>query len=1320
MKHTKFTKQFSLQKTLRFELKPVGETADYINEYGADYIKVIVQYDIKRADNYQEIKGLIDDLHRSYIDQRLSSSYEALGPPVNIKTGEIVITPDDLNCAFDQYKALKTDPSNKDLQNLWSKQQETMRKKLVVVFSDKAKLFGKDVITKTLPDFLKENGRWDEHRELVESFKRFTTYFTGFNKNRENMYVADDKATSIANRTINENLPKFFSNCIIFKDIQEKHSDFLFSFFGQETLRLLGIENKDLSQAFLPEFYLKLFSQRGIEAYQVLLGGVKRDDGNVDGLNQQINLYRQRKSDLRPRDFPTFASLYKQILAETTSSSFRYQPYENDQDMFDEIKTLMQDLSTEGGHFSCLRDIIQNLENCDTKLVFIRGNALNQLSNDWLGSYALIERALDYYIEESGECRTKALKEKYKKRTNDQGWFSMAEVQSWIDYYLNDHDVEECKVWHNAMQTSGKTLVEYFVLTMNQPFQKEKGGTTPISQSECVVKPLLELQQLDGNRRPPETDDDNAQGSTGFHQVESIQQLLDGYMKILNRFRSLHLVYKRKPMEMPGEQDLGFYNDFSNLFDLMTESVQSVYNKTRNHLSKKPFKTDKVKINFGSPTFLGSFHEDKTGSSRVILLRHGRSFFLAVLNGNVNQILKSLIPAENSNNEFERIIYRQAASPGKDIQNLMVIEGKTVRKTGRKDDDGVNRRLEELKETHLLSNINSIRKRKSYSKASNDFSRCDLIEFIDFYKARANQYFSDFNFVFKESRDYEDFADFTNHINSQAYQLKFSPVSDNAIKVLQDERKLFLFQIYNKDFSPHSKGTPNMHSLYWRGMFEDRNLQDVVLKLNGAAEMFFRKHSIAYKDRTVHEKNKNILRKTKSGEGKFSQFPYDIIKDKRYTQDKLFLHVPTTLNHKATNPNPKRFNDLINRAVTSDTNVIGVDRGERHLLYFCVINPRGEIIDKGSLNIMQQGAQTVNYQEKLTQRQKERDLARKSWTSVENIKELKHGYLSQVVHKLSQLIVEHRAIVCLENLNSGFKRGRFKVEKQVYQKFEKALIDKLNYLVDKQEKDPLKPGHYLNALQLTAPFKSFEKLGNQSGILYYVRADYTSKICPVTGFVNLLRPYYQNIDKSKEYFRKFKEIRYNSASGYFSFEFDYTRTNPQAKLKGCRTHWSVCSHGTRLVNKKDDHGAWQTEVVDPTEKLVEAFGIAGIDYASGDNLIEEIIAQDSSRFFKSLMYGLRLTLQMRNSRSNSTAPEDDYLISPVADEKGNFYDSREAGSDLPKNADANGAYHIALKGLWNIQQITQYDWSVDKARGPNLSMTNEKWFAFTQNKPFKQ
>ena len=150
--------------------------------------------------------------------------------------------------------------------------------------------------------------------------------------------------------------------------------------------------------------------------------------------------------------------------------------------------------------------------------------------------------------------------------------------------------------------------------------------------------------------------------------------------------------------------------------------------------------------------------------------------------------------------------------------------------------------------------------------------------------------------------------------------------------------------------------------------------------------------------------------------------------------------------------------------------------------------------------------------------------ARQSWQTIENIKELKEGYLSQVIHKISELMVKYNAIVVLEDLNMGFMRGRQKVEASVYQKFEKMLIDKLNYFADKK-KGQNELGGVLKAYQLANKFESFQKMGKQSGFLFYTQAWNTSKIDPVTGFVNLFDTRYENVAKSKAFFEKFDSIR---------------------------------------------------------------------------------------------------------------------------------------------------------------------------------------------------
>ena len=337
--------------------------------------------------------------------------------------------------------------------------------------------------------------------------------------------------------------------------------------------------------------------------------------------------------------------------------------------------------------------------------------------------------------------------------------------------------------------------------------------------------------------------------------------------------------------------------------------------------------------------------------------------------------------------------------------------------------------------------------------------------------------------------------------------------------------ELLLFEVYSKDFSTKSKNKgkskDNLHTIYFKGLFEEENLKDVVLKLNGQAEVFYRK---AIKDKHItHPKNQELDNKNPLNPKKTSKFSYNLIKDKRFTEEKYFFHFPISLNFK------EKYKGNFNQEVlkflknNKEINIIGIDRGERHLAYYTRINQEGEILEQDSFNTMKydyknNSGQKVevekNYHDLLDKREKERDKNRKEWKKIENIKELKQGYLSHLVHKISKLMIDNNAIVVFEDLNSGFKRGRFKFEKQVYQKLEKALIDKLNYLVFKDKKSS-KLGGYLKAYQLTAPFESFQKMGKQTGFLFYTPAYYTSKVCPSTGFINLIYPKYESVDKSK-------------------------------------------------------------------------------------------------------------------------------------------------------------------------------------------------------------
>ena len=498
--------------------------------------------------------------------------------------------------------------------------------------------------------------------------------------------------------------------------------------------------------------------------------------------------------------------------------------------------------------------------------------------------------------------------------------------------------------------------------------------------------------------------------------------------------------------------------------------------------------------------------------------------------------------------------------------------------------------------------------------------------------------------------------------------------------------------------------------MYFKMLFNEENLKDVVYQLNGGAEMFYREASIKDEDKVVHPANQPIKNKNVDNEKKESLFAYDIIKDNRYTKSQFSLHLPITLNFKA---DGQTFinTDVRKTLKDSDDNyVIGIDRGERNLLYVCVINSKGEIVEQKSLNeIISANKHKVNYHNLLNSKEKDRDDARKNWGTIENIKELKEGYLSQVINEICSLILKYDAIVAMEDLNSGFKNGRIKVEKQVYQKFENMLISKLNYLVRKDISLD-KKGGLLNAYQLTNKVEGVNR-GRQNGFIFYVPAWLTSKIDPVTGFVDLIKPRYTSVNDALDFVRKIDDIRYNEHEDLFEFDIDYSKF-PKASTS-YRKNWTLYTNGERIINYRnpEKNNSWDNKTVALSKELKTLFDEFDIDYHS-HRIKEKILTKDSKEFFKRFLKLISLTLQMRNSETGNV--DVDYLISPIKNDDGIFYDSRNACADgiHPENADANGAYNIARKALWAISVLKETEDEFLKTA--DLSIRNSDWLEYVQ------
>jgi CRISPR-associated protein Cpf1 len=272
----------------------------------------------------------------------------------------------------------------------------------------------------------------------------------------------------------------------------------------------------------------------------------------------------------------------------------------------------------------------------------------------------------------------------------------------------------------------------------------------------------------------------------------------------------------------------------------------------------------------------------------------------------------------------------------------------------------------------------------------------------------------------------------------------------------------------------------------------------------------------------------------------------------------------------------------------------------------------------------------------------------------------------------------------------------------VYQKFEKMLIDKLNYLVFKEAKQT-EAGGLMNALQLTSKFDSFKTMGKQSGFLYYVPAWNTSKIDPSTGFVNFLDTNYSSVENAIKFFSQFSHIHYNAKMDCFEFSFDYAKFT--TKAEGSQTLWTVYTHGQERYRYNVQNKT--SSKVNVGAELKALFSKYKIEFIHENNLVDDIIAVKEKDFHTKLLTFLSITLTLRQSISGTDV---DFILSPVKNKSGHFFDSRISKSHEPIDSDANGAFHIALKGLWVLEQIKK----AEDLNSLKLAISNKEWLQFAQ------
>lgn len=1141
----------------------------------------------------------------------------------------------------------KHDKTDKDLKNMVSA-EEKLRKSIANAFSKDIRfnsLFKKEMIEEILPVFLTSQDEKDD----IETFYGFATYFTGFHENRKNMYSAEAQTTAISYRCINENLPKFLDNVKKFEIVKDILPAAEMDELNDMVYNSIGFYINDI---FCTDYYNCVLSQTDIDKYNNVIGGYFDESGkHFKGLNVYINLYNQQVAGKdKSARLPLFTELYKQILSDREAISFIPEKFACDNEVISSVNDFYNNILVD-----CLKDIeelFKDIGSYNSDGIFVAKNAQKEVSNAVFGHWDAIGNGWRAEYRELVPMKAKQALEKYeenmKKALDKKQSFSLAEAQRYGEVCNEEGCIG------NVEQYLQNTVAEK-ISAIKTNYNAAKSLLT--SDYETAGKLIKDKESIDLLKKLLDS----------IKEAEHILKLLKGTGKEVNK-------------------DFAFYGEYTECYETLAQ-VDGLYDKVRNYITQKPYSTDKIKLNFENSQHLGGWDKNKERDYRTVILRKNDLYYLAIMNKNNN---KSFIdpPVCEKGEGWEKMDYKLLPGPNKMLPKVFFATSN-------------------IDTFAPSSEILAIRKNETFKKGAK-FSLEDCHKFIDFFKESINKHsdWSQFGFKFSPTESYNDISEFYNEVKQQGYKVSFCNIPDDYIDELVEKGELYLFQIYNKDFSPKSHGKANLHTMYFKMLFDERNLADVVYQLNGGAEMFYREPSIKEGEWVVHCANEPLDSKNLKNPKRQSVFNYDIIKDKRYTKRQFSLHLPIKVNFKA--DERAHINNEVREALkNSEKNyVIGIDRGERNLLYVCVIDENGKIVEQKSLNeIVSDNNYTVDYHLLLDKKEDDRDKARKNWGTIESIKELKEGYLSQVIHQICEYVVKYDAIIAMEELNFGFKRGRFKVEKQVYQKFENNLSQKLGYLVRKEE-EPEQPGGLLKAYQLTNKPDGVNK-ARQNGIIFYVPAWLTSKIDPVTGFVDLLKPRYENLRATLEFIEKIDDIRFNQAENIFEFDIDYSKF-PKTSLS-YRKQWTICTNGERIINErnKEKNDMWDSRTIVLTDEFKELFAKYNVDLTK--DIKESILQITDVEFHKRFMKLLSYTLQMRNSITNDV--NTDYLISPVKDENGVFYVS---GKDktLPENADANGAYNIARKALWaiNVLKNTE-DELLSKA---DLSIKNAEWLEYAQ------
>ena len=723
---------------------------------------------------------------------------------------------------------------------------------------------------------------------------------------------------------------------------------------------------------------------------------------------------------------------------------------------------------------------------------------------------------------------------------------------------------------------------------------------------------------------------------------------------VLNHFNNIYNQFKLFNNEFVTNNIYNNLDIINNNYKLFTEQ----YNKIRNFINKSNKSYEQYKIDFKVSSFGEGFTKDL--AKKTFVLKDKNDIYLGC------QISTYKIDFENnkSNECFER--YYKDNFKMQNLKKLIPMkEGSECFEHFKNSNEDFEFNSKKFIKPLIISKELFEKYNKKDKKAYVDI----IVAFFSNYKG-----FEDINWkeFIGEAEQYKSLKEIDKKVEEQTIKLNKEFVSKDYIYQLEKEEHIILGKIYCKDFSDKSKGIKNRDALILLNAFSDEGIKNGIYNIctfnlfkrpisSSIEQVIHKQGSIIvdkkdrngnhipneiYKNIYTHYNNSvhlNVEAKELIDNGlvKIKQAYYDIVKDKRFAKDSYKVHIAVSIN-KIKNPNANGYKN-INKDI-----ICSIDRGERNLLSYTIKNYKtNEILAQNVLNTIN----NINYSELLKDKEKTIRNQKKTWQTIDSIKNIKKAYCGDAAKHITDLCKKYNCMLAIENLDMDFVRKRQKIEKNVYQTFENMLFNMLECNIDKNDIFNVKQYLSMN-----------DKKQVVDGIVITVNPSYTSAIDINTGFISNFRfNKYNKINEKKEFFNKFDEISFNGK--YYVFKFDYNKFK-DTNVKMNNGNFTLTSEGERIVKSKVNNH-FNIDKINLTDKINEIFK----DYSKTN--LKEII-QNNSEVCKQLFDMFKIICQLRNSDNNN-----DYIYSPAIDKNGNHYDTRNIG--LYYNADLSASENIGMK-----------------------------------------